>query len=104
MHKVCILNNSMGQSGCLMIFLYPDYEVNEAENRSYIHPLPVEFFQSNGTSSISVILLTNGQTDGRTNGHEFNTSLAEVKILDRKSHTCHGSSHFLKKLHLVCNW
>ena len=24
---------SMGQSGSLVIFLYPDYEVNEAENR-----------------------------------------------------------------------
>ena len=28
---------------------------------SYIDPLTIEFFQNNGTSSISVILLTNGQ-------------------------------------------
>ena len=56
---------------------------------SYIVPLTVEFFQNNGRSSISVILLTNrwmdGQmnerTDGQTNGREFNTSLAEVKII-----------------------
>ena len=55
---------------------------------SYIDPLTVEFFQNNGTSSISVILLTNrrkegrknGRTDGQTNGLEFNTSLAEVKV------------------------
>ena len=33
---------------------------------SYIDPLTVEFFQNNGTSSISVILLTNGLKDGRT--------------------------------------
>ena len=49
---------------------------------SYIDPLTVEFFQNNGTSSISVILLTNGRKDGRTDGQtnfrEFNTSLAEV--------------------------
>ena len=32
---------------------------------SYIDPLTVEFFQNNRTSSISIILLTNGQTDGR---------------------------------------
>ena len=51
-------------------------------------PVTVEFFQNNGTSSIIVILLTNGQTDwqkdrqteGQTNGREFNTSLAEVNI------------------------
>ena len=53
---------------------------------SYIDPITVAFFQTNGTSSISVILLTNGRnpgrtdgrTDGRTNGRDFNTSLAEV--------------------------
>ena len=53
---------------------------------SCIDPLTVEFFQNNRTSSISVILLTNGRTeprtdgtpDGRTNGRNFNTSLAEV--------------------------
>ena len=53
---------------------------------SYIDPLTVEFFQNNGTSGISVILLTNGRTegwkegrtDGQINGREFNTSLAEV--------------------------
>ena len=61
---------------------------------SYIDPLTVEFFQNNGTSSISVILLTNRQTDGRTdgrtdgqiNGRDFNTSLAEVKIKPKMSH------------------
>ena len=51
---------------------------------SYIDPLTVEFFQNNRTSSISVILLTNGQTeprtDGQTNCRDFNTSLAEVII------------------------
>ena len=51
---------------------------------SYIDPLSVEFFQNNGMSSISVILLTNGRTEGRTDGQsnsrEFNASLAEVKI------------------------
>ena len=53
---------------------------------TYIDPPTVEFFQNNGTSSISVMLLTNeqkdgqkdGQTDGQTNGRKFNTSLAEV--------------------------
>ena len=70
--------------------------MKEAENRkgsiSYIDPLTVEFFQNNGTSSISAILLTNGQkdkrtegrkkgrTDGQINGHKFNTSLVEVII------------------------
>ena len=51
--------------------------MNEAEN--YIDPLTVQFFHNNGTSSISVILLTNGRKDGRKdgqiNGREFNTSL-----------------------------
>ena len=51
---------------------------------SYIDLLTVVFFQNNGMSSISVILLTNGwkegRTDGQINGHKFNTSLAEVKI------------------------
>ena len=55
---------------------------------SYIDPLTVEFFQNNGKSSISVILLTNRRkdgpkerrTDGQTNGHKFNTSLAEVMM------------------------
>ena len=45
---------------------------------SYIDPVTVEFFQNNGTSSISVILLTNGRKEGQTNGREFNTSLSEV--------------------------
>ena len=45
---------------------------------SYIDPLTVEFFQNNRTSSINVILLTNGRTEGQTNGRNFNTSLAEV--------------------------
>ena len=49
---------------------------------SYIDPFTVEFFQNNGMSSISIILLTNGRKDrrkdGRTNCREFNTSLAEV--------------------------
>ena len=48
---------------------------------SYIDPLSVEFFQNNRTSGISVILLTNGRMDGRTNGREFNTSLVEVTSL-----------------------
>ena len=59
----------MGQSGSLMIFLYPDYEVNEVENQkdlSYLDPLTIEFSQNNRTGSISVILLTNGRKDGRT--------------------------------------
>ena len=51
-------------------------------------PLTVEFFQDNRTGSISVILLTNGQTEGRTNGRaegqinsrEFNISLAELTM------------------------
>ena len=47
--------------------LYPDYEVNEAESYlSYIDHLSVEFFQNNGISSISVILLTNRRKDGWT--------------------------------------
>ena len=54
---------------------------------SYINPLTVEFFQNNGTGSISITLLTNRRTEawtdrwteGRTNGREINTSLAEVK-------------------------
>ena len=45
---------------------------------SYIDPLTVEFFQNNGTSSFSVILLTNGRKEGQTNCCKFNTSLAEV--------------------------
>ena len=53
---------------------------------SYIDPLTVEFFQNNGTSSISVILLTNGGKDGMKKGRtdrqtEFNTSLKEVILL-----------------------
>ena len=66
-------------------FLYLNYEVNEAETErdlSSIDPLTVEFFQNNQTSSVSVILLTNGQMDGRTEGQtndcDFNTSLVEV--------------------------
>ena len=65
---------SMGESGSLMIFLYLNYEVNEAENRkglSCIDPLTVDFFQNNWMSSISIILLTNGRTkprDGRNPG------------------------------------
>ena len=51
-------------------------------DRSYLDPLNVKAFQNNGTSSISVILLTKGRkdgwTDGQTNGREFNTSLVEV--------------------------
>ena len=52
---------------------------------SYIDSLTVEFFQNNGTSSISVMLLANGRTEGRTerrtNSRDFNTFLSEVKIL-----------------------
>ena len=51
-------------------------------NLNYLDPVTVEFFQNNGTSNISLILLTNGWTEGRkdrqTNGREFNISLAEV--------------------------
>ena len=50
---------------------------------SYIDPFTVEFFQNNGTSSISVILLTNGHKDGQTNSCKFNTSLVEVKMCVR---------------------
>ena len=35
---------------------------------SYIDPVTVDLFETNGTSSISVILLTNGRTDGRKDG------------------------------------
>ena len=45
---------------------------------SYIDPLTVELFQNNGTSSISIILLTNEWKDGREDSREFKTSLAEV--------------------------
>ena len=46
----------------------------------YIDPLTVDFFQNNRMSSIRVILLTNGRTDGQTNGRDVNTSLVEVII------------------------
>ena len=39
--------------------------------RSYIDPLTVEFFQNNGTGSISVILLTNGRKDRRKDGQTY---------------------------------
>ena len=59
---------------------------------SYIDPLTVEFFQNNRTSNISVILLTNGRMDGRTegqtNGGDFNTSLAEVIRLEKARDVC----------------
>ena len=49
---------------------------------SYIDPLTAEFFQNNGTSSISVILLTNGQKDGwaegRTEGQMDRQTLANL--------------------------
>ena len=42
----------MGQSGLLMIFLYPDYEVNEANvmwsDVSYTDPLTVEYLIGGG--------------------------------------------------------
>ena len=44
---------------------------------SYTDPLTVGFSQNSGTSSISVIQLTNGWKEGQ-NRREFNTSLAEV--------------------------
>ena len=79
---------SMGQSTLLMIFCIQTMKrmkLKTERDLSYIDPFTVEFFQNNQTSSISVILLTNGQTDGRTegqtNGRDFNTSLAEVKIM-----------------------
>ena len=43
---------------------------------SYIEPLTVEFFQNNRTSSISVILLTNGWTDGQTDGRKDRQTVA----------------------------
>ena len=60
---------SMGQSGSLMIFCIQAMKwmkLKTERDLSYIDPLTVEFFQNNGTSSISVILLTNGWKDGRT--------------------------------------
>ena len=54
----------MGQSGSLMIFLYPNYKVNEAENQKgskLIDPVTVEFFQKNGTSTISLFGLLSAQ-------------------------------------------
>ena len=42
---------------------------------SYIDLLAVEFFQNNGSSGMSVILLTNGRKDGQINSREFNTIL-----------------------------
>ena len=76
---------SMGQSVSLMIFCIQTMNWMKLKTESdliYIDPLTVEFFQNNETSSISVILLTNGQkegrTEGQTNGQEFNTFLAEV--------------------------
>ena len=60
----------------------------------------VEFFQNNRTSSITVILLTNGRTDGRTdgrmdgqtNGRDFNTSLAQVYNMQ----SCKGQFPFTR--------
>ena len=63
------IGNSNGPIRILNDLLYPDYEGNEAENRkgsNYWDPITVEFFQTNETGSISVILLTNGRNPGRT--------------------------------------
>ena len=69
---------------------------------SYIDPRIVDFFQNNGTRSISVILLTNrqkdgwkeGRTDRQINGREFNTSLAEVKMVFTKINSTKVRNNF----------
>ena len=77
----------MGQFGSLMICCIQTtkrMKLKTERDISYIDPVTVEYFQTNGTSCISVTLLTNrrtdGQTDGQINNREFNTSFAEVKI------------------------
>ena len=55
----------MGQSGSLMTFCIQTLKwmkLKSERGLSYIDPLTVDFFQNNGTSSIRVILLTNGQS------------------------------------------
>ena len=65
-----------------MTFYVQAMKLKRERDLSYKDPLSVEFFQNIGTSSISVILLTNRRKEGRTgeqiNCGEFNTSLAEV--------------------------
>ena len=81
LYKITLtLAKSMGQSGSLMFFVsrLKWMKLKTERDLSYIDSLTVEFFQNNGTSSTSVIMLTNGRKDGRTNGREFNTSLMEV--------------------------
>ena len=61
----------MGQSGSLMICSIQTMKRMKLKTEgdlSWIDPLIVEFFQNNWTSSISVILLTNRQKDGQTDG------------------------------------
>ena len=41
-----------------------------------------DFFQEDLTSSICIILQTNRQSDKQTYGHENNTSLVEVMIIE----------------------
>ena len=60
---------AMGQSGLLMIFCIQTMKwmkLKTERDLSYIDPLTVEFFKNNETSSISVILLTNGLKEGQT--------------------------------------
>ena len=60
---------SMGQSGLLIIFCIKTMKCMKLKTErdlSYMDPLTVKCFQSNGTSSISVILLTNGRKGGQT--------------------------------------
>ena len=89
---------SMGQSGSLIIVCIQTMKwmkLKTERDLSYIDPLTVEFVQNNRTSRISVILLTNRRTDGQTNGHKFNTSLAEVIISPHfDSYILPGSSFF----------
>ena len=46
---------------------------------NYIDPLTVEFFQNNGTGSISVILLTNGRKDRRKDEKTDGQTVANLK-------------------------
>ena len=55
---------SMGQYELFMIFCIQTMKWMKLKTKrvlSYIDPLTFEFFQNNGTSSISVILLSNGR-------------------------------------------
>ena len=69
----------MGQSGSLMICCIQTMKgmkLKTERDLSYIDPITVELFQTNGTSSISVILLTNGWMDGWTDGQKDRQTVA----------------------------